>query len=745
MSADRLLGLGFGATISDNGSDKVRVTLDARTLSRKAYRLFAVGHYVGNIDALALAQITALGGDECTGFWFDLDLTYSTTTWTSSHRYHPFRQNAIYTYPTSAALRTAADTEDTVFCGYSTANDNTMWNGETLIAAADMLDWYGMACHQTVMFTSNIYPSGAVSNTNRKIVIADIRFIGHFGNNNLVIGFNDSGGNSKGIKFDGCEFYGGGTYLFYLNAGANNVLDFYNCAWVGCVAGTTTFNITARFYNCAFIRCGKGLANGNKANTWVNTISYRPLDGSDCWQGMTNAIVTNIASSDATATGTGAVTNVTRTQMALWSDNDNNNHHLNCRSTENYSLATAGTTGSGAPTEDIDGNDISVASPIGPHKGEKTMRVSWPPADKVLDEGTDNDFVSFAGAQEATAVAKDLTFAEEAARNTDPGAAYVQREADGGPASYKILGVTKTPSLNTAALEDAAYAEGVVAGEANNDFDGDEADISLGKTLTLHGEELAGSRKPAASKCEVYANDSEGVFKGGFQRGERVYADCYLKFDMALAAAEVTVKLYKQSTGLVATLLDAVAYNFAAGVGVDMEDINESLPSYLFGAEDAVGNDYYLELTVAHANLTNGSIESYSSLALMDLPSLSNVLPADTLQDATGTSDKKYSDSEEALRNTVPDLTKIPTTATGGPAAWKQLNVSREGTLNLDTVKSNYESGRNTLVDKANVKINIPYKQFGTDYTGELIGGGGSGTTSKSQTGERRSSVGERT
>ena len=36
-------------------------------------------------------------------------------------------------------------------------------------------------------------------------------------------------------------------------------------------------------------------------------------------------------------------------------------------------------------------------------------------------------------------------------RNIDPGVGYVIREADGGPASYKIANVTKTPSFNLAA------------------------------------------------------------------------------------------------------------------------------------------------------------------------------------------------------------------------------------------------------------------------------------------------------
>lgn len=119
---------------------------------------------------------------------------------------------------------------------------------------------------------------------------------------------------------------------------------------------------------------------------------------------------------------------------------------------------------------------------------------------------------------------------------------------------------------------------------------------------------------------------------------------------------------------------------------------------------------------------------------------------------------------DEAARNTIPDLTKIPTEATGGPAAWKQLNVNRSGTLDLDAAKIAFETGRNndngtvaadistgktvkirnvTITgtnDKtlsaaeeivrntdpgiANVLITTPYKIHGTNLVGTLPSGG---------------------
>lgn len=53
---------------------------------------------------------------------------------------------------------------------------------------------------------------------------------------------------------------------------------------------------------------------------------------------------------------------------------------------------------------------------------------------------------------------KDYSQAQYEADNTDPGVSFVVREADGGPASYKIRGVTKTPAFNAAAYALAVEA-----------------------------------------------------------------------------------------------------------------------------------------------------------------------------------------------------------------------------------------------------------------------------------------------
>lgn len=61
---------------------------------------------------------------------------------------------------------------------------------------------------------------------------------------------------------------------------------------------------------------------------------------------------------------------------------------------------------------------------------------------------------------------KVLSLTDEASRNTNPGEANVIRQADGGPASYKIQNVTKTPTFNLSAAEAIASAAGYAAAQA---------------------------------------------------------------------------------------------------------------------------------------------------------------------------------------------------------------------------------------------------------------------------------------
>ena len=81
--------------------------------------------------------------------------------------------------------------------------------------------------------------------------------------------------------------------------------------------------------------------------------------------------------------------------------------------------------------------------------------------------------------------------------------------------------------------------------------------------------------------------------------------------------------------------------------------------------------------------------------------------------------------AEEADRNTIPTLSLIPTPATGGPAAWKQLNVERVGTLDLNAVKTAYEEARNNARGTTGADILAPASVLIRNV--EIVGTGSAG------------------
>jgi len=97
----------------------------------------------------------------------------------------------------------------------------------------------------------------------------------------------------------------------------------------------------------------------------------------------------------------------------------------------------------------------------------------------------------------------------------------------------------------------------------------------------------------------------------------------------------------------------------------------------------------------------------------------SGILPA-----YGGTCNKLYSAAEEITRNEIPDLTLIPTPATGGPAAWLERNVPRVGTLDLYAVMLAFELGRNSPADPNFYQQGHSFMQFGATINGLLPPGG---------------------
>lgn len=133
------------------------------------------------------------------------------------------------------------------------------------------------------------------------------------------------------------------------------------------------------------------------------------------------------------------------------------------------------------------------------------------------------------------------------------------------------------------------------------------------------------------------------------------------------------------TTGGTGTRTDADPDNVVVGTGTYGADGTALTPAYV--------------IPQAEQHSANEVIDTASVPGNFVVSTLSDAVILDSVESWGLTGAGAFS---EADRNTIPDLSKIPTEATGGPASWKQLNVDRAGTMNLDATKLAFEAARNS-------------------------------------------------
>ena len=105
-------------------------------------------------------------------------------------------------------------------------------------------------------------------------------------------------------------------------------------------------------------------------------------------------------------------------------------------------------------------------------------------------------------------------------------------------------------------------------------------------------------------------------------------------------------------------------------------------------------------IATAEGHVANQVLKSAGGNYNDDNLSVGNIRPVAFGLSQTGTlanlaaSDAAFV-SLESTRNTLADTSKIPTTATGGPATWKQIGANCVGTVDLTAAMLAFEAGRN--------------------------------------------------
>lgn len=96
--ADLIVGEPTNLTVvMDNGAGFVRVLLDPWELDWEFFGLLATDgtHFLANTTTAASAAITAKGGQEHLGYWFDINVAFPSVAWNTADRITPQRQAAI--------------------------------------------------------------------------------------------------------------------------------------------------------------------------------------------------------------------------------------------------------------------------------------------------------------------------------------------------------------------------------------------------------------------------------------------------------------------------------------------------------------------------------------------------------------------------------------------------------------------------------------------------------------------------
>lgn len=372
--ASRTAGYGPQCTMSDNGAGKVRVTFPVYDFDWYLYSLIAVdgSHYLYNQSTVVSGAITAKGGTESGGYYFDIGGTvYPSANWANTNRCVPTFQAAANDYNTITLLNAALVTNDTGIIWYATTTLREMFFAQVIGGAAKGVNALGGLSRQRVTLLAGnmsiISASGDVSTISPRLMWSNFTISG----GGFTVSWQpDALKSGLGVTIDRIVVIGTNqtAFICWSTAAAGSftcqncasIFGQYNVGFYVAWGGTAT----GSFYFCTAIgHEGVGCYNGNTASTWTSCAS---LWNTEDYNTKTNGIYTSCASTD--ATGTAGLINLTRAQLALWRDNDNKFYTPQFRILTTSALYHTGTAVGGITT-DIDGTTRANPPSIGAHEG----------------------------------------------------------------------------------------------------------------------------------------------------------------------------------------------------------------------------------------------------------------------------------------------------------------------------------------------------------------------------------------
>jgi head-tail adaptor len=409
-------------------------------------------------------------------------------------------------------------------------------------------------------------------------------------------------------------------------AGANNVVTFEFCLALGNSNGFSS-GVAINCYHCVAWGCTNGFNNNSKGGVFQNCAAHFNVTD---YNAVTNGTFTKCSSSDTTGSEAG-LRSLTPAQLDFWGQG-NNLGFFSCGGADFRILTTSALFDAGTYSAsyqlDIDGNAITDGhAPIGCHVGTaKAYGVSWPAANKVLDEGTSNDFISFDGAQTASYApdlpdvgnvrdtdtvggsAGTLSSDKVLKSNTTPGN-YNDDNLSVGNIRPVAFGLSQTGTLANLAASDAAY---VSLEATRNDPDGiTDADIADGvdpKILNVQYTGSAVDRDIATIFADIYASDLSGNRAARFTTANTMRAAGSLQFNAALTGATVSAQISSATVTTPIELMDAVPWDFASETTYTLKTINDGTDPESALSTFGAAEDIELRVTVLHDDLPDGHL-----------------------------------------------------------------------------------------------------------------------------------------
>ena len=375
-------GYGPQCVMSDNGAGKVRVTFPAWDFDWELYDDMTVdgSHYLYNQTTATSAAITAKGGSESAGYYFDLGgVSYPDGNWNDDDRVVPTFQAAANDYSTVDLAFAAMAHTDIMVVWYSDITKSIYWYVGNVVTTPISL--YGGLSRQRILLvtngTANIFSwVGDLSSYSTQVTLRNHSYTGQW--TSAYVNYVPTLGNSgAGLKLKRALGYAiGYQHIFVGQYTDFGVIEAENCIFIGgnwhiwcqsSAVGGHKFRFLTMFNGGV-----GGVYRGYVDNVFTNIASLFMPAGRCFYQLYAGTLITYCASTDATADDRGGAGNIIdqiRDDLDLWDDNDNNSFYANPRILTTSSLYHTGIPVTGIP-RDIDGNLRDATNPsIGAHEG----------------------------------------------------------------------------------------------------------------------------------------------------------------------------------------------------------------------------------------------------------------------------------------------------------------------------------------------------------------------------------------